>query len=217
VQDDDAPTMPQLPQYSRSTPSGQEPGGMPTWPAVDRHSLRAPAGGVPAMALATGLAVSLVANGALLVALVSVLVFARAGVFSPHSSSTQHTPAPSATSAAASTTSALSSPTPSGGWLQVAPSSVQLGCDGGQDTQFVVLANTGTEDVGWQVVFSVSADQVGVAVDPMQGDLSAGTSITLQIHNTSQADAQHGVIRFDPDTSAAGAPPTLNYTTSGCS
>lgn len=215
---DDEPTVPQLPQlaqYSRSPSSGREPGEMPTWPAVDTHSRRAPSEGVPTMALATGLAVSLVANGALLVALVSVLLFARAGVFSPRSSST--TPAPSATSAAASTTNALPSPTPSGGWLQVAPSSVQLGCDGGQDTQFVVLANTGPEDVQWQVVFAVSADQAGVAVDPMQGDLSAGTSITLQIHNTSRADAQQGVIRFDPDTSAAGTPPTLSYTTISCS
>jgi len=169
---------------------------------------------VPATALATGLAVSLVANGALLVALVSVLLVARAGFFAPHSSFTP--PAPSATSAA-SATNALASPTPSGGWLQVAPSSVQLGCDGGQDTQFVVLANMGAADVQWQAVFSVSADQAGIEVDPMQGNLSAGTSIALQIHNTSQADAQHGVIRFAPDSSAAGEAPSLSYTTSSCS
>jgi hypothetical protein len=79
------------------------------------------------------------------------------------------------------------------------------------------LANTGPADVKWQVVFFVSADQAGVAVDPMQGDLSAGTSIDVQISNTSRADAQQGVIRFTPDSPAAGTPPTLNYSTSSCS
>jgi hypothetical protein len=208
VQDDDEPTVPQLPRISRSTP----PGGTPSWPQVETQSPHASGGGMPATALATGLAVSLVANGALLAALVSVLLFARAGFFAPSVSSTPHTQAPSAT-----TTSALASPTLSGGWLQVAPSSVRLGCDGDQATQFVVLANTGTADVQWQTEFSVSADQAAVEVDPMQGDLSAGTSITVQIHNTSQAGAQQGVIRFAPDSSTAGTPPTLSYTTSSCS
>jgi hypothetical protein len=211
VQDDDEPTAPHLPRYTPPAPSAHEPGEMPTWPAIERQSPRAAAGSAPAVALAIGLAVSLVANGALLVALVSVLLFARAGAFSPRGAS------PQPTSSATSAQSAQASPTPSGGWLEVAPTSVQLGCDGDQATQVVVLINTGTEDVQWQVVFSVSADQVGVAVDPTQGNLSAGTSITLQISNTSQAGAQQGVIHFAPDSSAAGAPPTLNYTTSNCS
>jgi hypothetical protein len=207
VQDDD-PTMPQLPLISPSTP----PGDGPSWPQGETQFPRALCGGIPAAALAIGLAISLVANGALLAALVSVLLFARAGFFAPSASSTSHTQAPSAT-----TTSALASPTLSESWLQVAPSSVRLGCDGDQATQFIVLANTGTADVQWEAVFSVSADQAAVEVDPMQGDLSAGTSITVQIHNTSQAGAQQGVIRFAPDSSAAGAPPTLSYTTSSCS
>jgi hypothetical protein len=210
VQGDDEPTVPQLPRISPSTPTG----GMPSWPDAETHPPHALAGSVSATALATGLAVSLVANGALLIALVSVLLFARAGLLSPHSPSPQ--PTPSATSAT-NTTSALPSSTPSGGWLEVAPTSVQLGCDGDEATQVVVLANTGTADVQWQVVVFVSADQVGILVDPMQGDLSAGTSIAVQIHNTSQADSQQGVIRFAPDSSAAGTPPTLSYTTSSCS
>jgi hypothetical protein len=168
------------------------------------------------MVLAAGLAVSLFANGALLVALVSVLLFARTGVFSPRGSSTTHTPAASATSAA-SPTSAVSSPTSSESWLAVAPSSVRLGCGEGQDTQFVVLENTGPADVQWQAQFSVSPDQAGVEVDPTQGDLSAGASSAIQIRNTAQADARNGVILFAPDSSAAGAPPSLSYTTASCS
>jgi hypothetical protein len=50
----------------------------------------------------------------------------------------------------------------------------------------------------------------------MQGDLSAGTSIALQISNTFQADAQRGVLRFAPDSSAAGEAPSLSYMISGC-
>ena len=213
---DDEPTVPHLPQYARTAPSEREPGEMPTWPAVETRSPRAFGRGVTATALATGLAVSLIANGALLVALVSVLLFARAGFFSPRSASLQPTREPSATSTAG-VASALASPTPSGDWLQVAPSSVQLGCDGDQATQFVVLTNTGPAEVQWEAVISVSADQAGIEVDPMQGDLSEGTSVTVQIHSTAQADAQQGEIRFDPDPSAAGAPPTLDYSTNSCS
>jgi hypothetical protein len=169
---------------------------------------------VSTTALAIALAISLVANGVLFAALVSALLFARVGAFAPHGASSPS--APAATSVA-SATNALASPTPGGGWLQVAPTNVRLGCNGGQDTQFVVLANTGAADVQWQVEFSVSADQAGVAVDPMQGDLSAGTSVALQISNTFQADAQRGVLRFAPDSPAAGAAPSLSYTTSACS
>ena len=212
MQDDDDPTAPRLPHYPPS--GGREPDEMPTWPAIERQSTRARPGSVPATTLATGLAVSLVANGALLVALVSVLLFARAGFLSPRNPSPQSTP--SATSAT-NTTGALPRSTPSGGWLAVAPKSVQLACDGDQATQVIVLANTGPADVQWQVVFFVSADQVGVAVDPMQGELSAGTSIDVQISNTSRADAQQGVIRFAADSPAAGTPPTLSYSTSSCS
>src|SRR5215468_1754158 len=90
VQDDDKPTVPRLPHYPTS--SGREPDEMPTWPAIERQSTRAAPGSVPATTLATGLAVSLVANGALLVALVSVLLFAHAGFLSPRNPSPQSTP-----------------------------------------------------------------------------------------------------------------------------
>jgi hypothetical protein len=217
---DDEPTVPHLPPYARSGPSEREPEEMPTWPAVERQSPRAVSKdvgrGVTARALATGLAVSLVANGALLVALVSVLLFARAGFFSPRSASLQPTLEPSATSAVG-VTSAPASPTPSEASLQVAPSSVQLGCDGDQATQVVTLTNSGSVEVQWEAVISDSADQLGIEVDPMQGDLSEGESVTIQIHNTAQADAQQGEIRFDPDPSSAGVPPTLDFTTSSCS
>jgi hypothetical protein len=213
VQDDEEPAAPHLPPYARYDPSEREPGDMPTWPAIERQSPRTPAGGEPTMPLAIALGVSLVANGALFVALVSVILFARVSFFSPRASSSQLPPASSATS----TASGLASPTPVADGLEVAPTSVQLGCDGDQATQFVVLANTGTADIRWQVEFSGSADQVGVAVDPTDGDLSAGTSIALQISNTSHGDAQQGVIRFVPDASVAGASPTLSYTTSNCS
>jgi hypothetical protein len=209
VQDDDEPTVPHLPRISPSPPTE----AATSWPQVETRILSALTGGVSTTALAIALAVSLVANGVLLGALVSALVFARTGAFAPHEASSLSTPG---ATGVASATIASASPTPGGGWLHVAPTSVRLGCDGGQDTQFVVLANTGVADVQWQVEFSVSADQAGVAVDPMQGDLSAGTSVALQISNTFQAGAQRGVLRFAPDSSAAGEAPGLSYTTSSC-
>lgn len=167
------------------------------------------------MPLAAGIiAVSLGANVALIAALLAVILLARGGYFAPSSQ-------PAAKTSVTST--ALSSPVPSpsavstAGWLQVAPTSVQLGCDSGQQTQFVVLANTGAESVQWQVVYAVSADQSGVTISPRQGNIRAGTSIVVQIQSKRQTDGQQGVIHFDPDTSAAGSSPSLSYTTTGCS
>ncbi|HEX9069884.1 MAG TPA: hypothetical protein VF807_14010 [Ktedonobacterales bacterium] len=164
--------------------------------------------------LVAGLEVSLGINISLIMILLSVFLLARAGYFAPRTSSAQSTSTVAATTAAVSATSAAAPP---GGWLQVAPISVQLGCDGGQQTQFVVLANTGSQDVQWQVVFAVSADQPGVEVSPREGNLRAGTSIVLQIHNTSQSGGQQGTMRFEADTSAAGTPPSLSYASAGCS
>src|SRR5262245_39998238 len=90
VQDDNestAPRLPDLPYHPSS--GGRDPEEMPTWPAIERQSPRARSGSVPATTLATGLAVSLVVNGALLVALVFVLLFAHAGFLSPRSPSSQ--------------------------------------------------------------------------------------------------------------------------------
>jgi hypothetical protein len=212
---DNEPTMPQLPRYTPPALSGGETGGLPIWPGVEAPTRPAVAAGLSATALAAGLAASLVVNGVLLVALASTLLFAHAGLFSPPSSSTSHTPAASARSVV-NPTSALVGHTPTKGRLQAAPSSVELGCDEDQDTQFVVLANTGTADVQWRAVLSIPADQAGVELDPMQGALSAGTSITLQIHSTSEEDALRGVIIFALDSSAAGVPASLNYTTNSC-
>jgi hypothetical protein len=110
---------------------------------------------------------------------------------------------------------ATPSPTSGSGWLQVAPTSVQLGCGEGQQTQYVVLRNTGTDAVQWQVGFA-GAEQVGVVVNTSGGDLRAGASIALQIQIRKHASDQQGVIRFSPDTSDAGSPANLSYTIAGC-
>jgi hypothetical protein len=213
---DDEPTVPQLPRQAHSTLSEREARGLPSWPDNEPRLPRALGEGISPIVLGASLAVSLFANGALLVALLSVLLFARAGFFSPRSSSATHTPSPSGASAT-SHTSAVASPTSSESWLEVAPTSVRLGCGEGQDTQFVVLENTGTADVQWQAQFSVSPDQAGVEVDPVQGDLSAGASSPIQIRNTAQGDARNGVILFAADSAVAGAPPSLSYTAASCS
>jgi hypothetical protein len=164
------------------------------------------------------LGISLVANGVLLASLLFLLLLARAGaLLSPSSSSLS---APGTSVPTATPTSPRSTPsaslTPLSGWLQVAPTIVQLGCDGGQQTQFAVLTNTGPQDLQWRAEFAVPTNQTGVEIGPQQGDLRAGTSVTLQIRNRSQSAGQHGAITFDPGTPAAGSPPTLTYTTIGC-
>jgi hypothetical protein len=162
------------------------------------------------------LGISLVANGVLLASLLLVLLFARAGAFSASGSSLQSGPpgtAPTATPTGPRTTSTN---TPLSGWLQVEPTSVQLDCAGDQQTQVAQLTNTGPDDVQWQVDYSIPPDQAGVQVNPQQGDLHAGTSVSLQIQLHHHPGSQQGVIRFDPMTPAAGTPPTLSYTITGC-
>jgi hypothetical protein len=167
------------------------------------------------------LGVSLGANAVLLLAvlgLLGLLLFNHAILLGPDGSAGSSGPG-----AAQSSPTDTSSPTPLAGWLQVTPSSVQLGCDGDQRTQVVVVANTGPQQVHWQAVLTGSADQVGVAVDPTEGDLDAGASVSVKVKNTTHSSdsqngsSQQGVIRFAPTSADAGSPPSLSYTAMGCS
>jgi hypothetical protein len=115
-----------------------------------------------------------------------------------------------------SSPTATLSPTPGSGWLQVAPTSVELQCGNGQQTQFVVLRNTGSDVVHWQVTDAGGSDQVGISVNQSEGDLRAGTSMALQLQIRKHAGNQQGVVRFDPGTPDAGAPASLSYTIAGC-
>ena len=97
------------------------------------------------------------------------------------------------------------------------PSSVQLRCgEGGQQTQVVVLKNTGPQTVDWQVAFSLPADQAGVMVYPQQGELAAGDTVLVQLQNTTQSTGQQGAVDFAPASPEAGPPASLSYTTTGC-
>jgi hypothetical protein len=84
-----------------------------------------------------------------------------------------------ALSSPTTTAGPASSPTAGVGWLQVAPSSVRLGCGGSHRTQVVLVENSGPQTVDWQVAFSVPQDQAGVAVNPQQGELAAGDSVSV--------------------------------------
>jgi hypothetical protein len=140
----------------------------------------------------------------------------------------------SALSSPSATSNATPSPSATTASLQVAPSSVQLGCVSGQRTQYVTLQNTGSAKVNWQATFSVSAQQAGVTVSPLRGQLAAGGSIPIQLQNTTRsngsqgASGRQGVITFAPAASddnqnatpgatpAAGSSASLSYTTVGC-
>jgi hypothetical protein len=178
-------------------------------------------------ALAFG--ISLGANIVLFVALVGLLLFAQAGAFSSGGAfgSSTHS---SALSSPTATSSATPSPSATTASLQVTPSSVQLGCDSGQRTQYVILQNTGSAKVNWQATFSVSAQQAGVTISPQRGQLAAGGSISIQLQNTTRSNGsqggsgRQGVITFTPTASEdnqgagpdAGSSARLSYTTVGC-
>ncbi|HEV2460087.1 MAG TPA: hypothetical protein VGS80_17150 [Ktedonobacterales bacterium] len=209
---DDPPTMPNLRPF-REDAGERDFGVSPTWPLArgDAGARRSSAtrGSEPLV-----LGVSLGVNVVLLVGLVGVLLLARAGAFAASTGTAPPTAAGSAGS------SALSSPTPTtlgaGGWLQVAASSVRLGCDGDQRTQVVVLTNTGPQAVQWQVVLGVPLGQAAIDVAPNQGNLQAGASTVLQIHNRPHPATQQGIVRIDPQSPTAGTPPSFSYIAPSC-
>ena len=205
---DDGPTVPNLRQYDRFDQGERRE--IPPWPEADARSQRSSRGARSAV-LGVSLALSLGANAALLIALLVLLALSRSGYFSPLSSSN-----PSSSPSASGNATPAPSPTTSSGWLHVAPTEVHVGCDNGQQTQYVVLANSGSEDIEWQAQFSVPADQAAVVVSPRQGEIRAGTSIVLRVQIRTRIGAQTGEIRFNSDTSAAGSSPTLTYTTVNC-
>jgi hypothetical protein len=201
------------------------------WPRADDRRPRAPdsrrapemneapSGSVSALAFG----VSLGANLVLLVALAALLLLAQAGTFSSGGavgSSTRGVTLGSPTAIASATAAAL----------QIAPSSVQLGCASGQRTQYVTLQNTGAAKVSWQATFSAPTDQAGVTVSPQRGQLAAGGSMPIQLQNATRSSGsqgvsgRQGVITFAPTTSEdsqdagpdAGSSARLSYTTVGC-
>lgn len=206
-------------------PLGRSSSDTPTWPLVAERD-RLPSGYVQTPTLLLG--ASLGANAILLVGLLSFLLLGHSGFFSPGNASTSSPPTvstPSVTLRSPIPTSSpapTATPTPDTGWLQLMPSSVHLGCNNGQQMQFVVLINNGPAPVQWQVNISVPANQAALNISPNQGTLNAGTSMPLQIQNQTHANGpqgvanQQGVIDFVVDTPAAGAPPHLSYTALGC-
>ena len=214
----DRPTVPSLPlrdddDFARA----RDFGGASPWPVASGGARRPSPSARDVLPLVLGASLGL--NVALCVGLVAVLVLARAGAFGPTGSSgASSAPAGSSTTSATLSTPAPTTSLSSGGWLQVAPSSVQVGCGDNQQTQYVVLTNTGPQDVQWQAVFMGPADQAGVEVGPTHGDLHAGASVVLQIRNQNPSATQQGVIHFEPNASAAGAgtSPSLSYTAQSC-
>jgi hypothetical protein len=214
----EGPTVPNLgrnePDASADSHARSE---MPTWPVETerrrrvREAQQTHSGGVSAVAFG----LSLGANVVLLVGVLGLLALIQAGVFASGGVLGRST-AGQALSATTATSSPSSSPSPNAVWLQLAPSSVQLGCASGQRTQFVTLQNTGPAKVRWQATFSVPTQKAGVAVSPQQGELVTGGSIAIQLQNTSRSSGQQGVINFAPTTPDAGPPASLAYTTAGC-
>ena len=189
---------------------------MPAWPEMnpgaDARRQRYSAGGARPTTLAAILAVSIGANVALIAALLAIVLLARAGYFAPSPQT-----GTGAGVSATSTASATPAPSPSAtGGLLVAPTSVRLGCDSGQQSQYVVLVNSGSDSVDWEVEVSGGSDQAGVSISPRHGTLRPGTSIVIRLQNTSQNDGRQGVLTFNSDAQTAGALPTLSYTTEGC-
>ncbi|HEU5441189.1 MAG TPA: hypothetical protein VFU88_18025 [Ktedonobacterales bacterium] len=211
---DNGPTVPDLRRYEPGASADPHAAAArPAWPLTGERALgRGRLFGKDARSIALG--ISLGANIVLLVSLLSLLVLGRVG---------QPSPGGAGAGTALGTPTASASAQPLAGWLRVTPSSVRLGCQDGQQTQFVTLENSGPKRVQWQAVLSVSGDQAGVEVDPHEGRLAPGASVSIRIQNRTHAgdsqggaSSQQGVMRFESDTPDAGAGPSLGYTAEGC-
>lgn len=197
------------------------PGAVPRWsPVSARRAALTRSGQAPkGYVSATLFGVSVGINVALLIGWIGLIALSYAGVLpSGGSRLAGGTAAGRASVTPASTLTPALSPTASAaGWLQIAPTSVQLGCGDGQDTQTVVLSNTGSRRVSWQAQFSGSSDQSGVSLSQQSGRLDAGSSVEIQLQNTTQSsNSQQGVIQFTSSSQDAGPPASLSYTAQGC-
>lgn len=203
------PTIPNLRVYDQD-----ESGAAPNWPLVERRlPPPPPSTGIDFRTMLLGISVG--ANVVLLIGLVGVLVFAHAGVFAPSSSTP---PASASTQNAKSTTQLPSVPSPTTvtDWLQVDPTSVQLGCGDGQQTQSVVLSNRGSQELEWQADIPAGTDQPSIDLSPDHGQLDAGASVTVEIQRQHHSDGQQGLIHIEVAPQAAGSPTSLRYTVEGC-
>jgi hypothetical protein len=152
-------------------------------------------------------------SAALLLSLLSVLgmLTGHAGFFSPRTTG----PQPSSGVDGADPTP-THSPVTVSDWLQIAPTSMQFGCDDHQRTQLVVLENHGSRQVHWQANPTKAADQSTVNVSPGNGDLGPGESTAIQLQRTTNANGQQEVIRFAPTDLEAGSPAQLTVTAVDC-
>jgi hypothetical protein len=231
----DGPTIPNLSRQEPGAPAeaadAQTRNEKLIWPGGNGRRQRpieikeTPGGYVSALAFG----ISLGANIVLFVALVGLLLFAQAGAFASGGAFGSSTRG-SALGSPTATANGTPSPSAATASLQVTPSSVQLGCDSGQRTQYVTLQNTGSSKVNWQATFSVPTQQAGVTVSPLHGQLATGGSIPIQLQNTTRSNGsqgssgRQGVITFAPTASEdnQGAGPdassstSLSYTTVGC-
>jgi hypothetical protein len=212
---DDPPTIPSL--HWDDAP-GREPGGVPTWPTAPRMpavSGLSNLGGQPLL-----LFFSLVLNGVLFACFVFALVLARAGVLGPPGGSGELGNRTGTSGLVLGTPTATTSPTPGAGQLEVDPSSIDLSCNSGQQSQFVVLRNPGTESVSWSVQYPSSQDQSNVTVNPSSSDIRAGGSVSIQIQLRRRATNGDGSIRFNTgsnDNSSSDSLTSLSYSITGCS
>jgi hypothetical protein len=222
---EDGPTLPRLSSFASGVSGeGEEAGGTPTWPIDRGHSHPAPTN----LLMPLMLGASLILNVVLLIGLVSILVLGHSvGLSQGNSPAGSSSPVPtvsilSTASPRVGSPTITSSPATAAGWLQVTPTSMQLGCNSNQQTQFVVLKNSGTLPVQWQVSFSLPPNQVGINVSPNQGTLDSGSSMPIQLQNQTHATGpqgvpgQQGTIEFNPATPNAGSSPSLVYSTVGC-
>jgi hypothetical protein len=215
----DEPTLP--PHIGYPPDATTDPGAFgeaPTWPpAAERSPRRLVPDGSPLFWLSLG------ATGAVLIGLVGLLLLNQLGVFTARGASGSSVPKsalglPTSTPLPTATASVLAF----SDWLQVTPSSVRLRCDGDQQTQFVVLTNTGPQAVQWRAVVEASTDQARIAIAPNQGDLAAGATVSVQLDNITQSSSDggsdsEGVIRFVSMAASAGSPPGLSYRLDNCS
>jgi hypothetical protein len=185
------------------------------WPMAEPPPPPPPFRDTRSAALSIGLTVSLTANVMLLACLLGMFLLARAGAFAPANSAARSAAGPSPTVSLGGP-GATPSPTLAANWLQVTPSSVQLGCAGDQQTQSATLTNSGPQDVQWQIDLGAPAPQAGIDVSPKQGNLKAGASTTIQIQVKDHANDQQGIIYFNPTPPMAGPAPSLSYTITGC-
>lgn len=101
-------------------------------------------------------------------------------------------------------------------WLSISPNNISLDCHGDGRSTTVILTNNGPHSVQWRSTVTKSFGSSEVSLSPNNGKISSGKSVTIAVTNNSRLLEHSGQVQFSAQSTDAGQPAILSFTTGSC-